>query len=76
MANTKNTEIPTIQIVDAQTGESFERPLTATELKELQEMQAQNLAYQAEVEAKVAARASALAKLAELGLTDKEIAAL
>lgn len=33
-------------------------------------------AYQAAIEAKAAARQSALAKLAELGLTEEEIAAL
>jgi|GWRWMinimDraft_5_1066013.scaffolds.fasta_scaffold14351_2 hypothetical protein len=38
--------------------------------------QAENAAHAATVEAKGAARASALAKLAGLGLTDDEIAAL
>jgi hypothetical protein len=38
--------------------------------------QAEAAAHQAELDAKAAARASALAKLAELGLTAEEIAAL
>jgi hypothetical protein len=38
--------------------------------------QAEAKAAQAEIEAKAAARASALAKLAALGLTEQEIAAL
>ena len=38
--------------------------------------QAEAAAHQAELDAKAAARASALAKLADLGLTAEEIAAL
>jgi DNA-binding NarL/FixJ family response regulator len=68
-----SNQIPTMFIVDAQTGETFVRDLTADEL-------AENKAYSDQVkneeEAKTAARESALAKLAALGLTAEEIAAL
>lgn len=64
-------------IVDAATGESYERPLTADELAEREVMQAEAEARQAEADAKVAARESALAKIAEItGLTEAEINAL
>ena len=45
-------------------------------LAEREIMQAEAAAQQAEATAKAAARASALAKLAELGLTEEEVAAL
>lgn len=41
-----------------------------------QAMHAQHLAFISEAEAKAVARKSALAKLADLGLTEEEIAAL
>ena len=63
-------------IVDAATGEITERPLTADEIAERKAMQAEAEARQAEVEAKATARESALAKLAALGLTADEVAAL
>jgi DNA-binding NarL/FixJ family response regulator len=63
-------------IFDAATGETIERPLTADEVAELEAMQADYEARQAEADAKVAARESALAKLAALGLTADEVAAL
>jgi DNA-binding NarL/FixJ family response regulator len=63
-------------IVDAATGESYERPLTAEEIAEREVMAEEAAARQAEQEAKVAARQSALAKLEALGLTEEEIAAL
>jgi hypothetical protein len=63
--------------IDALTGETVVTELTSQELAELE---AENLANQsvidAEREAKEAARTSALAKLAALGLTEEEIAAL
>jgi len=65
-----------VTICDGITGEVTERPLTADEIAEREVMQAEAEARQAEAEAKTAARASALAKLAELGLTEEEIAAL
>lgn len=64
-------------IFDAATGEVTERPLTAEELAEREVMQAEDEARQAEADAKVAARESALAKIAEItGLTEAEVAAL
>lgn len=61
---------------DAATGEATEQPLTAEELAEREAMQAEAEARQAEQDAKVAARASALQKLKELGLSQEEIEAL
>ena len=63
-------------IFDAATGEVTERPLTADEIIERETMQAEHQIFQAEADAKVAARESALAKLAALGLTADEVAAL
>jgi hypothetical protein len=61
---------------NAETGETIERELTVEEVADLESMQAETEARQAEQEAKAAARESALAKLADLGLTAEEIAAL
>lgn len=63
-------------IFDAATGEVTERPLTAEEIADREAMQAEYEARQAEAEAKATARVSALAKLAALGLTADEVAAL
>jgi hypothetical protein len=71
-----NAEIPMAYIFDAVTGESVTRPLTENEISEREVMQAELEAQQAEADAKVAARESALAKLAALGLTADEVAAL
>jgi DNA-binding NarL/FixJ family response regulator len=70
------TETLTALILDAATGEEIIRPLTEKEITEHQEMQAAQEAIQAEQDAKIAARQSALAKLAALGLTEEEIGAL
>lgn len=67
------SETLTAVIVDAATGIVVERELTAEEIAERVQF---DQAEQAELDAKAAARASALAKLAELGLTAEEIAAL
>jgi hypothetical protein len=61
---------PKIQIDD------LVRPMTAGELAEYEAQQAEHASRTAASEAKATARASALAKLAELGLTQEEIAAL
>jgi hypothetical protein len=74
MATTK--EVLLAVIVDALTGETIERELTAEEIAEHKEMQAEAKRRQAEQDAKEAARTSAIAKLAELGLTEEEVAAL
>jgi hypothetical protein len=63
-------------IIDASTGEQRERPLTVDELSDRELLAVQVEALQAEADAKVAARESALAKLAALGLTADEVAAL
>jgi DNA-binding NarL/FixJ family response regulator len=58
---------------DAITDQVIERELTEEELSEIQ---LSNQTQQLEEEAKAQARTSALAKLAALGLTEEEIAAL
>jgi hypothetical protein len=63
-------------IVDAATGESYERPLTAEEIADREVMQAEAEARQAEQDAKADARISVLEKLAALGLTQEEIDSL
>ena len=70
------SETLTAVIFDAATGEVTERPLTADEIAERELWQAEYEARQAEADAKVAARESALAKLKELGLSQEEIEAL
>ena len=69
-----------IKEYNCETGETIEREMTAAENKQFLDDQAfmtQKLATQkAEAETKSAARASALAKLAALGLSADEIAAL
>lgn len=67
---------PTIKIVNVETGEETERPMTAAEFKQYQAQQELAAAQQAEAEAKEAARQSALEKLAALGLTEDEIKAI
>lgn len=52
------------------------REATAQEIAELTEFQNDFQEIEAQHQAKLAARASALAKLAELGLTEEEVAAL
>lgn len=71
------SETLTAVIFDAATGKITERPLTAEEIAERELWQEQDAAQQAEADAKVAARESALAKIAEItGLTEAEVAAL
>jgi hypothetical protein len=60
-------------LLDANTGEVTERILTANEANELELMYSKE---KSDEEVKIAARKSALAKLAALGLTEAEIAAL
>jgi hypothetical protein len=63
-------------IFDAATGKVTERPLTADEIIQTETNVADYEANLAQRQAKAAARESALAKLADLGLTAEEIAAL
>ena len=73
---TKKTDRPQIQIIDALSGEEIIRDMNDEELKAALESSAQIEAHQAELNAKAAARLSALAKLKKLGLTAAEIEAL
>jgi DNA-binding NarL/FixJ family response regulator len=70
------SETLTAVIFDAATGETIERPFTADEIAQRELDIAQAEAQKAEAEAKATARESALAKLAALGLTADEVAAL
>jgi len=74
------TDTPMAVEVNCETGEVIERPLTAEEIaaQEAAAAQAAAAAHETEVEAAAAAeaKASAQAKLAALGLTADEIAAL
>jgi hypothetical protein len=74
------TSVPQIVEVDCTTGISTTRDMTAEEIAaqaELQAAQAARLAEEkAAADAKAAAKASAADKLAKLGLTEEEIAAL
>jgi hypothetical protein len=70
------SETPKAVIVDALTGDVIERPLTADEIAEREQMVTTNTERETEAQAKADARESALAKLADLGLTQDEINAL
>lgn len=70
------TPKPTALEVDALTGVETVRDLTADEIADRKAIAAEYVAQAAAQEAKAAARQSALAKLAELGLTEEEIQAL
>ena len=74
------TTAPTAIEVDCSTGEVTERPLTAAEIQQREADAVAFAAAKAEEEAAAAAvaqaKASAEAKLAALGLTADEIAAL
>lgn len=65
-----------VSIFDGNTGETIERQMTNDEIADLQAQQLENENFQAQRDAKIAARESALAKLAALGLTQEEIDAL
>lgn len=62
--------------INALTGAETVRNLTENEIADVEALQAEAAAEKAAIEAKAAARQSALAKLAELGLTEEEIQAL
>lgn len=74
------TETLTKIVVDCSTGEQTTVPLTAEEIAQREADAAAyaeaELARQAEEDAKAAAKASAISKLAALGLSDTEIAAI
>lgn len=70
------SEILTALEFNGATGATVEREFNAKDVAELEAIKAQAEARQAEAEAKATARESALAKLAALGLTADEVAAL
>jgi hypothetical protein len=74
------SEIPTRLVVDCSTGERQIIPLTAEEIAEREAMAAQaeldRQAREAEETAKAEAKASGIAKLLALGLTEAEATAL
>jgi DNA-binding NarL/FixJ family response regulator len=72
----KETETAKAFVFDGETGEQIVRDLNADEIADIAKSEKELKARQAELKAKATARASALAKLAELGLTAEEIAAL
>jgi len=63
-------------IVDVASGEITERAFTAKEIKDHEALQADFAKSLSEANAKSVARASALSKLEQLGLTADEVAAL
>ena len=75
MPTAKNEELTATEF-NGETGETIIRPLTAEEIAQRENDATEIAAQQAAIAAKAAARQSALAKLAELGLTEEEIAAL
>ncbi len=74
------SEVITKLVIDCETGEQTVVPLSEEELaeRELMRLQAEADREQREADeaAKAAAKASAISKLAALGLSDAEIAAL
>jgi hypothetical protein len=65
-----------VVIFDGTTGKVIERKMNEEEIHELDESNRSKQEFRLQQEAKEAARSSALAKLAALGLTEEEIAAL
>lgn len=61
---------------NGETGETIERELTNEEIADLKAIKKESDKMEAERQAKILARESALAKLAALGLTEAEIASL
>ena len=74
------SDTPKVIEVDCSTGESIERDMTADEIANMEAMrveaEARKAEEEAEAQAKAELKASAEAKLAALGLTADEIAAL
>jgi homoaconitase/3-isopropylmalate dehydratase large subunit len=75
MTEINESELMAIEL-NAKTGEITSRELTPEEVAEKEQMKADAIAEQNAKESREEARASALAKLAALGLTEEEIAAL
>lgn len=70
------TSKPIVKIHDVSTGEEIEREMTSEEYEQHLAMSKMALQIEAEMQAKEAARQSALEKLSALGLTEDEIRAL
>jgi DNA-binding NarL/FixJ family response regulator len=70
------TEKLTLVEFDALSGVETVRELTPQEVQEREQLAAQAQSAEEALDAKIAARQSALSKLAALGLTEEEIAAL
>ena len=66
----------TLLEIDVASGQEVIRELTDDELSERAELAIESAKLQAQLQAKADAKTSALAKLAALGLTEEEIAAL
>jgi DNA-binding NarL/FixJ family response regulator len=66
----------TVLEIDALTGTENVREMTEEEITQFQTIVQSSIEAQEQLNAKIAARESALAKLAALGLTEEEIAAL
>jgi hypothetical protein len=75
MATAKPETLNAVEF-DGLTGQTIIRPLTEEEIINREQSAIQSEAQLAAMQARAAARASALAKLAELGLTEAEINAL
>jgi DNA-binding NarL/FixJ family response regulator len=71
-----SNDLLTLVEFDGSTGLETIRELTPDEVQEREELAQKAEANLADIEAKQSARASALAKLVALGLTEDEIAAL
>lgn len=67
---------PIIKIVNSETGEEIQRPMNKEELAFWQSQKTEAENEIAQIDEAKAARQSALEKLAALGLTEAEIAAL
>jgi hypothetical protein len=76
MATKQNNEVLMTLEVDVETGVETLRELTAEEIADFAKLQSESQARDALIDAQAKSRASALAKLKKLGLTDKEIEAL
>jgi hypothetical protein len=68
-------ETKMVMIINASTGEVVEREANAKELAEMKNLSL-NSTEKPDIEQKIAARESALTKLAALGLTEEEVGAL
>ena len=70
------SDVPTVVEIDCTTGQVTERPLNQEELAQREVTRQETEAMQLEANARAEAKVSAQAKLAALGLTAEEIAAL